>query len=63
MNDDPLGIDPETMRRLGYRTVDMMVDRLSAVAEGPVIRRTGRTEMEELLSEPPLTSTPSASAG
>ncbi|CAN5694904.1 hypothetical protein BH18ACT11_BH18ACT11_16900 [soil metagenome] len=51
--DDPLGIDPETMRRLGYRTVDMMVDRLSAVADGPVIRRAGRTEMEKLMSEPP----------
>ena len=53
MNDDPLGLDPETMRRLGYRTVDMLVDRLSAVADGPVIRRAGRPEMEELLSEPP----------
>ena len=37
--DDPLGLDPETMRRLGYRTVDMLVDRLSAVAEVPVFRR------------------------
>jgi len=26
---DPLGLDPETMRRLGYRTVDMLVDRRS----------------------------------
>lgn len=30
MNENPLGIDPETMRRLGYRTVDMLIDRLSA---------------------------------
>ena len=37
--DAPLGLDPETMRRLGYRTVDMLVDRLSAVAEVPVFRR------------------------
>jgi aromatic-L-amino-acid/L-tryptophan decarboxylase len=51
--DDPLGLDPETMRRLGYRTVDMLVDRLSAVAEGPVIRRADRAEMERRLSEPP----------
>jgi aromatic-L-amino-acid/L-tryptophan decarboxylase len=51
--DDPLGLDPETMRQLGYQTVDMLVDRLSAVAEGPVIRRAGREEMERRLSEPP----------
>ena len=50
---DPLGLDPETMRRLGYRTVDMLVDRLSAVADGPVIRRAGRPEMEGRLAEPP----------
>ena len=50
---DPLGIDPETMRRLGYQTVDMLVDRLSAVAEGPVIRRADRPEMERRLREPP----------
>jgi aromatic-L-amino-acid decarboxylase len=51
--DDPLGLDPETMRRLGYQTVDMLVDRLSAVAEGPVIRRADRPEMERRLGEPP----------
>jgi aromatic-L-amino-acid decarboxylase len=50
---DPLGLDPETMRRLGYQTVDMLVDRLSAVAEGPVIRRADRPEMERRLREPP----------
>ena len=51
--DDPLGLDHETMRRLGYQTVDMLVDRLSAVAEGPVIRRADRPEMERRLREPP----------
>ena len=51
--DDPLGLDPETMRRLGYQTVDMLVDRLSAVTEGPVIRRSDRSEMERRLGEPP----------
>jgi aromatic-L-amino-acid/L-tryptophan decarboxylase len=51
--DDPLGLEPETMRRLGYQTVDMLVDRLSAVAEGPVIRRADRPEMERRLGEPP----------
>jgi aromatic-L-amino-acid/L-tryptophan decarboxylase len=51
--EDPLGLDPETMRRLGYQTVDMLVDRLSAVADGPVIRRADRPEMERRLREPP----------
>jgi glutamate/tyrosine decarboxylase-like PLP-dependent enzyme len=50
--DNPLGLDPETMRRLGYQTVDMLVDRLTAVAEGPVIRRADRPEMERRLREP-----------
>ncbi len=50
---DPLGLDPETMRRLGYQTVDMLVDRLTAVAERPVIRRADRPEMERRLREPP----------
>jgi hypothetical protein len=40
------------MRRLGYRTVDMLVDRLSAVADGPLIRRATRPEMEQRLTEP-----------
>jgi len=53
MNDDPLGLDPETMRQLGYQTVDMLVDRLSGVADGPVIRRSTRPEMEQRLAEPP----------
>lgn len=53
MNDDPLGLDPETMRQLGYQTVDMLVDRLSGVADGPVIRRATRPEMEQRLNETP----------
>ncbi|MDX6325209.1 MAG: hypothetical protein QOK15_1563, partial [Nocardioidaceae bacterium] len=27
MDDDPLAIDPETMRRIGYETVDWLVER------------------------------------
>src|SRR3954453_14710650 len=33
----PLGVDPDTMRTLGYRTVDMLVDRITGPA-GPVVR-------------------------
>jgi aromatic-L-amino-acid decarboxylase len=52
MDENPLGLDPETMRRLGYRTVDMLVDLLSA-ADTPPRRRASRGEMERRLSEPP----------
>ncbi len=32
----PLGLDPETMRELGYRTIDMLVDRITG-PPGPVV--------------------------
>ena len=35
--ESPLALDPETMRRLGYRTVDMLVDRLTG-PPGPVVQ-------------------------
>lgn len=41
---DPLALDRETMRRLGYRTVDALVERLSD-AEVPPIRRASPQEM------------------
>ncbi len=41
MDENPLGLDPETMRRLGYRTVDVLIDRLSAADDGPPRRPTG----------------------
>ena len=51
MNDDPLGLDPETMRRLGYRTVDLLVDRLSD-PEIPPLRRATPDEMAARLGGP-----------
>jgi CRP-like cAMP-binding protein len=39
MERGPLEIDPETMRQLGYRTVDLLVDRLAGLREQPVLRR------------------------
>jgi aromatic-L-amino-acid/L-tryptophan decarboxylase len=53
MNRDPLGLDPETMRRVGYRTVDMLVDMLSSEGAGPPRRLATRAEMEGRLAEPP----------
>ncbi|MEP6909590.1 MAG: aminotransferase class V-fold PLP-dependent enzyme [Actinomycetota bacterium] len=52
MTDDPLGLDPETMRRLGYRAVDMLVDRLSD-ASIPPLRRATADEMAARLGGPP----------
>jgi aromatic-L-amino-acid decarboxylase len=49
---DPLAMDRETMRRLGYRTVDMLVDELGDDA-APVIRRADAGELTRRLAGPP----------
>src|SRR5262249_56702825 len=49
--DSPLSLEAETMRRLGYRTVDMLVDRLLA-QPGPVVRSAAPQELRELLATP-----------
>jgi len=57
---DPLGLDPETMRELGYRTVDLLVNWLND-AEAPPLRRAGPSELEARLSGPlPAEGTPFA---
>ncbi len=48
---DPLALDPETMRQLGHRTVDALVDLLGR--EGPALRRASPAEMDERLGGPP----------
>ncbi|HEX2043914.1 MAG TPA: aminotransferase class V-fold PLP-dependent enzyme [Acidimicrobiales bacterium] len=50
--DDPLGLDAETMRTLGYRTVDFLVDVLTDTS-APALRRATRAEMEGRLAGPP----------
>lgn len=47
-----LTLDAETMRRLGYAVVDMLVER-AADSKKPPITRATRAEMEERLREPP----------
>src|ERR1700759_2838725 len=37
MDEDPLGLDPETMRQLGYRTADWLVDRAARRRDEPVL--------------------------
>ncbi len=49
---DPLALDAERMRAIGYRTVDMLVQRLSD-ASIPPLRRATPSEMRERLAGPP----------
>jgi len=49
-DNDPLAVDPETMRELGYRTIDLLVERLQR--EEPPIRRATPAEMRERLHGP-----------
>ena len=49
-DNDPLAVDPETMRELGYRTIDLLVERLQR--EEPPIRRATPAEMHERLHGP-----------
>src|SRR5437667_2007437 len=48
----PLGLDPELMRQLGYRTIDMLVDRVSGPA-GPVVSSATPEELQHRLAMPP----------
>ncbi len=48
----PLALDAETMRRLGYRTVDMLVERLTA-DPGPVVGRIAPQDMLARVAMPP----------
>ena len=41
------------MRQMGYRVVDMLVDRIARLADEPVLRTATRDQMAALLDEPP----------
>jgi aromatic-L-amino-acid/L-tryptophan decarboxylase len=45
MDPDPLAVDPDTMRRLGYLTVDWLVDREIHRREEPVLQQASPAEM------------------
>jgi aromatic-L-amino-acid/L-tryptophan decarboxylase len=53
MDRDPLSIDPQVMRGIGYRVVDMLVQRLVATDGERPLRTAGREEMERRLREAP----------
>jgi aromatic-L-amino-acid/L-tryptophan decarboxylase len=50
MEDDPLSVDPDTMRRLGYLTVDWLVDREIHRRAEPVLRQASPAEMAARIS-------------
>jgi glutamate/tyrosine decarboxylase-like PLP-dependent enzyme len=50
--ESPLALDPELMRRIGYRTIDMLVDRLAG-PPGPVVRSAAPEELRARLAIPP----------
>lgn len=50
---DPLELDAETMRRLGYRVVDLLVERLAGLDREPAWRGAPRAELEPRLRERP----------
>jgi glutamate/tyrosine decarboxylase-like PLP-dependent enzyme len=50
---DPLALDPDTMREMGYRVIDMLVQRIGTLASEPVLRMATRADMEARLAEPP----------
>src|SRR3954471_2854604 len=49
--DSPLALDPELMRQLGYRTVDMLVERMTG-PPGPVVRAATPEELRTRLASP-----------
>ena len=53
MSTDPLALDPEAMRRLGYRTVDMLVDQLTDTGAPPLRRATPEAMADRLAGPPP----------
>jgi aromatic-L-amino-acid decarboxylase len=48
---DPLALDKEAMRQLGYRTIDVLVEWLER--DSPPLRRASPAEMRERLAGPP----------
>ena len=58
MASDPLEVDPETMRLLGYQVVDWLVERAHGRPDEPVLRQASSAEMDRRVP-----GTPPASGG
>ena len=50
--DDPLALDPETMRATGYRMVDLLVERVAGLRDEPALTRASPAEMRARLHGP-----------
>ena len=50
---DPLAVDPDTMRELGYRAIDVLVERFAHLGEQPAVQAASREEMDARLREQP----------
>jgi aromatic-L-amino-acid decarboxylase len=48
-----LTVDQETMREIGYKAIDLIVERFASLGDQPVIQTASREEMERRLREPP----------
>jgi aromatic-L-amino-acid/L-tryptophan decarboxylase len=53
VSDDPLALDADRMREMGYAVIDMLIDRMTGLASERVLRTASRDEMAALLDEPP----------
>ena len=51
--ESPLAVDLETMRQMGYRTVDLLVERAARDRDDPALRTASREEMAARLAGPP----------
>ena len=49
----PLQFDPEAMRAIGHRTVDALVEAITAIESQPVMCRVGAPPMRARLDAPP----------
>src|SRR5262245_66413219 len=52
MADDPLALDRDAMRRMGYDVIDRLVDRIAGLADGPVMSTASREAMAARIDEP-----------
>ena len=48
----PFAVEPDELRRLGYRAVDLMVEHLAGLASGPVFQPMTPDERRALLDQP-----------
>ena len=53
MAEDPLALEREAMRRMGYAVVDLLVERIATLRGAPVLQTATRAEMAARIDGPP----------